>query len=147
MVERTIKSTAIEFAGAFYEMKRSDVFRSKESKTAAKRLFIDPKTNLPVEKTVIVKFFEAYPTAHSYSKAHWPLFYDLARKSLVTMLSYPDSRMSPHMKEAIFKAIMEDRNKQHVEEYKRGGHVDELHGQIQRMMDAESAKPRTLQNG
>ncbi len=110
MSERTIRTFAKNLAGAFYDSKRSDVFRSKDSKTAAKKLFKDPKTGAIVEKTVIVPFFEAYPTADTYIKGHWPFFYDQARKCLTTMLGLP--HVHKNVKDAILKALVEDREDQ-----------------------------------
>lgn len=113
MTERTIMMTAKEYAGVFYEQKRSDRFRSKDSKTRIKRMVRDERTGLMVERVFIVPFFEAFPTSKAFAEAHWPLFVDAARKSLVTMLALPDARISPALKEGIMAAIVEDRQREY----------------------------------
>jgi hypothetical protein len=137
---------AIDLAGSFYEMKRTDTFRSKNSKTAAKRLFVDPETDLPVEKTVIVGFFDAYPNAHAFAMAHWPYFYDAARRTLTTMLGLP--QVSEFKKQAILKALIEDREKQVEEEYRlsmKGKSLPDLIGQVGAVEPAtKDNSPRTL---
>lgn len=117
MAENTIKALAIEYAGAFYGQKRSDRFRSKDSLTRAKRLTQDAATGQMIEIDVIVPFFEAYPDAATFAIAHWPLFYEAARKSLVAMLAMPEARINTTMKDAIAAALIEDRQK----EYRTGG--------------------------
>lgn len=112
MTERVIMTLAKEYAGKFYEQKRSDRFRSKNSLTRAKVLVCDERSGHIVETTKVMPFFKAYPTPGHFSEAHWPLFVDAARKSMVTMLAMPDARISPTMKEAISEAIIEDRKKQ-----------------------------------
>lgn len=111
MAERTIKMTAMALAGEFYEQKRSDRFRSKDSLVKAKRLqeFSDGTIR---EVTVLVPFLTAYPDAHKFAISHWPMFYDTARKCLLTMLAMSDSRVPPHRKEEIMAAITEDRDLQ-----------------------------------
>lgn len=105
-----IKHLARELAGQFFEQKRSNKFRSKGSKTRVKYFERDPMGNL-VEKSKVMPFFEAYPTSKEFADGHWPLFYEAARKCLITMLALPDSRVSQHMKEAIHAAIVADRVK------------------------------------
>jgi hypothetical protein len=112
MTERTIKSMAIELAGKFYEGKRSGRFRSMDEMTVARRMMRRPGDGALIEVKVRVPFRQAYPTAHSYAIAHWPLFYEPARRCLVTMLALSDEAVPPHLKEAIFEAIKEDREKQ-----------------------------------
>lgn len=109
--EYTIRSVAKGYAEAFYEQKRSGKFRSMDSMVKAKTLKKLPDGTL-VEVTEVVPFRTAYPNAHAYSVSHWPFFYDVARKSLVTMLTLSDVRVPPTMKEAIWKALREDRDKQ-----------------------------------
>lgn len=127
MTERTIKALALELAGAFYEGNRSDRFRSKVERTPAKRLVVDERTGQLVERTVMVPFFEAYPNARTYQRAHWPLFYELARQQLTSMLGRPG--VSEFKKQAIFKAITEDREQQ-LREQARGKVVNQPHGQV-----------------
>lgn len=120
-----IQHLARDLAGQFYEQKRSDKFRSKGSKTRVKYFERDPMGN-PVEKTKVMPFFEAYPTSKEFADGHWPLFYEAARKCLITMLALPDHRVSQHMKESIHAAIVADRIKDFVG---RGGTL------IQRSLD------------
>lgn len=106
MSEHLIRTLAKEYAGIFYEQKRSDKFRSKDSMTRARTLKQLPDGTV-VEVPVTVNFFKAYPNARTFIKGHWPLFYDAARKSLITMLSL-DSVSEEH-KAAIHEAIVKDR--------------------------------------
>ena len=110
--ERTIRALAKELAGEFYDHKsRTKRFRSMDEPTRARALkqFEDGHVE---EVIVIVPFREAYPDAKTYAKAHWPFFYDTARKCLTTMLALPDSRIHPNMKKAIYDALKEDWDKQ-----------------------------------
>lgn len=111
MTERTIRTLAKELAGQFYEAKRSDRFRSKNSMTRSKTLKQLPDGSV-IEVPVIVPFFVAYPNSKAFAAGHWPLFVDAARRCLVTMLALPDSRIDPEMKKSIYKAIIEDRENQ-----------------------------------
>lgn len=106
-----IEHLAREYAGKFYEMKRSDRFRSKGSRTRVKYFERDARGNL-VEKTKVMLFFEAYPTSKQFADGHWPLWVEAARKSLVTMLALSDSRVSQYMKESIHASIIADRTKE-----------------------------------
>lgn len=108
--ERTIRHLAKDLAKQFYERKRGDAF-SRNQLVPARALRQDPKTGAPVEIRVRVPFLEAYPTAHHYATAYWPHFYEAARKCLVTMLANPKARSS-HLNEAIYEALVEDRQKQ-----------------------------------
>lgn len=117
MTERTIMETAKQFAGQFYEQKRSDKFRSKDSKTRIKKMVRDERTGLMVERTFIVPFFQAFPTAEKFAEAHWPLFVEAARKSLVTMLALNST--SDTLKEAIAAALIEDRQREYAGAGKR----------------------------
>lgn len=110
MSERTIRTLAKEYAGIFYEQKRSDRFRSKDSLTRAKTLKQLPDGSI-VEVPVTVLFFKAYPNAKVFAKGHWPLFYEAARKSLIAMLALPS--VSDELKEGIHKALVEDRQKEY----------------------------------
>lgn len=112
MTERTIRTLAKELAAEFYEHKgRSNRFRSMDEPTRARALKMMEDGNIR-EVVVSVPFRQAYPDAKTFSKAHWPFFYSLARDCLVAMLALPDSRIHPNMKEAIRDAIVEDRMKQ-----------------------------------
>lgn len=108
-----IQHLAREYAGRFYEMKRSDRFRSKGSLTRVKYFERDAMGNL-VEKSKVMRFFDAYPTSKQFADGHWPLWVEAARKSLVTMLALPESRVSQHMKESIHAALILDRTKEYA---------------------------------
>ncbi len=97
MTERTVRMQAKEFAGIFYhEDKRSAGFRA------------------------------AFPTFKDYMRGHqhmpdgtiqqidpgWQHHLGLARKTLAIMLGQPDSKIHPNVKNAIFDALIEDRNRQ-----------------------------------
>lgn len=127
MSERTIRSLAKEYAGQFYEAKRSDRFRSKDSLTRAKTLKQLPDGSV-VEVTVTVPFFKAYPNSKAFASGHWPLFYEAARKSLVTMLALPS--VSDELKKGIHAALVEDRQN----EYKKPAGQQTL---IQRSLELE----------
>lgn len=116
MTERTIRSLAKELAGAFYEGTRTGRFRADDAMCRARRLH--KHANGLVEEVVVqVPFHEAYPTVHHYVKAHWPYFYDLARKQMTQMLAMPS--VHPNVKAAIFEALKEDNEKQLTEQAKR----------------------------
>lgn len=108
-----IEHTARELAGQFYEQKRSNKFRSKNAKTRVKYFERDPMGNA-IEKVKVMPFFEAYPTSKEFADGHWPLFYEAARKCLITMLALPEHRVSQHMKESIHAAIVADRIKDYA---------------------------------
>lgn len=90
MTERTIRSVAKEFAGAFYERNRSPAFRI------------------------------AFPTVRDYIRGHmhlsdgtikqytpgWFYFVEVAKKALVEMLKRND--VHENIKEGISKALIED---------------------------------------
>lgn len=96
MTERTVKEMAKELAGVFYE---------DQARTPG--------------------FRKAFPTLKAYmrgqwhqangdikiDKPGWMYHIDLARKMLANMLSKPDSRVSPAMKERIYDAIVEEHSK------------------------------------
>ena len=95
MTERTIRTMAKEIAGVFYEDNRS------------------------------LKFRRTFPTLKSYmrgqwhqpngdivlNKPGWMYHVELARKILGSMLSQPDTRVSPIMKERIYEALLEEHTK------------------------------------
>lgn len=105
-----MKSLAKELAGAFYEQKRSGRFRSVNELVKAKTLKRLPDGR-HVEVTVRVPFRKAYPSAQAFSSTHWPFFVDAARRCMTTMLALPDARVAPHLKAAIYDALLEDNDK------------------------------------
>jgi len=103
-----IEHLARELARQFYDQKRSDRFRSRNALTRAKTLkYFEGRAIREV--TVAVPFQTAYPDPETFSKGHWPLFVDAARKCLVNMLSLPTT--SPSDKEHIYLALLEDKDK------------------------------------
>lgn len=130
MTEATIRSVAKELAGQFYEFVRGAESRGEKS-VQLKRgerafLYIRPDV-----------FGKTFPTAQDYltGKRHgrigrtpegsiyhiadgsiqqetpgWLYWYDMARQRLIEMLNRGD--VTAHMKERIFEAIIEDREKE-----------------------------------
>lgn len=103
-----IEHLARELARVFYDQKRSDKFRSRDALTRAKTLkqFEDGSVN---EVTVAVPFKTAYPDPETFSRGHWPLFIDAARKCLTNMLALPTT--SPDDKQHIYEALLVDKFK------------------------------------
>ena len=93
MTEKTIKDMARELAGAFYEDNRSEAFR-KTFPTL--KSYMRGQWHTP-EGDIII------------NKPGWMYHIDLARKLLVVMLG--DHRVSEHMKERIYDALIEDYKK------------------------------------
>lgn len=96
MTERTVRSMARELAGVFYEDNRTPGFR------------------------------QAFPTLKAYMRGQWHQpdgsikayrpgwmhHVELARKVMALMLGKPDSVVHPNIKNAIFNALIEDRDRQ-----------------------------------
>jgi hypothetical protein len=129
MTEATIRSYAKDLAGTFYDAVRSaESLGEKVQIQRRGRVYmnIDPKA-----------FAKTYPTLKDYMRGvkhgrterklggtvihiddgsqtmdtpGWLFWYDAARKQLTEMLGM--AHVSEHMKKAIFKAIIEDREKQ-----------------------------------
>lgn len=96
-VERTLRSMAKEYAGAFYAMnERSPKFRAAYPSV---RAYLRGRQLLPNGKVQL-------------ERPNWLHFVQLARQSMVHMLGLPDGQVSPAMKAAIFEALVEDREKQ-----------------------------------
>ena len=106
--ERTIRSYAKAKAGAFYDAKRSPRFCNGEELVWAFRVVM--RETGPVQEKVKIPFKLAYPTRRDYVRAWWPFYYAGARQQLTSMLGMPDVKDT--IKEAIFAAILEDREKQ-----------------------------------
>ncbi len=95
-MEHTVRNMAKELAGKFYEDNRSAGFR------------------------------KAFPTFKHYMRGQWCLpdgsmkayrpgwlhHVELARKVLAAMLGKPDAVVSPVMKDRIFNALIEDRERE-----------------------------------
>jgi hypothetical protein len=110
VTERTIRMLAKQMAGAFYEGSRSGRFREGEDLVD---VFFVKQTGIgPVECSKKVPLREAFPNAKAYVEGYWPHWYDAARLALVNMLAAPDGRITPHMKDGIADALIEDREKQ-----------------------------------
>jgi hypothetical protein len=96
MTERTVRSMAKELASCFYE-----------------------------ESLRTPGFRQAFPTLKAYMRGQWHMadgsiklyrpgwlhFVDTARKVMAAMLGKPDVVVHPHVKNAIFEALIEDRNR------------------------------------
>jgi hypothetical protein len=96
---------AIELAGQFYEQKRSDRFRSKNSLTRVK--YFEPQPDGSFKEVFkIMPFFEAYPTADKFAIGHWPNYVELAKRLFGAMLQHPG--VSDFKKECINKAFKEE---------------------------------------
>ena len=95
MTERTIRSIAKELAGVFYEDQRSLAFRRT---FPTLKSYMRGQWHQPNGDIVI-------------NKPGWMYHIDLARKILSTMLSQPDSSVSPLMKERIYEALLEEHEK------------------------------------
>ena len=93
MTERTIRSMAKQLAGAFYEDNRSAAFR--QTFPTLKSYMRGQWHNID---GVIVKI----------DKPGWMHHIEMARKVLTHMLSLPDARVSPRMKESIYDALIEE---------------------------------------
>lgn len=106
--ERTLRILAKELAQKFYEAKRSDVFRSKDSLTYA-YVLQEGADGVVREIKVQVPFTQAYPTAHHYATAHWPHFYDAARQCAIGLLRNPGTHTN--LKDAIVRALAEDQDR------------------------------------
>ena len=96
MTERTVRSMAKELAGAFYEDNRSPGFR------AAFPTFTHYMRGQWVQSDGSIKAY----------RPGWLHHVDQARKILALMLGKPDAQVSPVMKERIFDALIEDRDRQ-----------------------------------
>lgn len=115
MTEQTIRAMAKEFAGAYYESaKRSETFRNGAMLTKAVKAMRVKVGNVTVLKEVEfnIPFRVAFPNAKAYVVAAWPHWVQEAREKLSEMLGMPDERVSPLLKERIFAALVEDRERQ-----------------------------------
>lgn len=82
MTERTIRLTAKDLCAAYYEEWHSDRFR------------------------------QLWPNVGNFVARNWPTWVPVARARLTHMLSLKDSEVSPQVKEAIYKALIEDRERE-----------------------------------
>ncbi len=130
MTEATIRTLAKELAGQFYEFIRSAESRGEKSVQIKRgeRAFLDIRPDV---------FGKTFPTAKDYltGRRHgrvgrtpegtiyhiddgsrqqdtpgWLYWYDMARQRLVEMLN--SGSVTDHMKERIFEALVEDREKE-----------------------------------
>lgn len=95
MTERTIKQMAKELAGQFYEGNRTPGFRA----------------TFPTLQAYMRGHWHNADGTVTYTTAGWHHHVVLARKLLTLMLGQPDARVSPHMKESIYDALLEDHAK------------------------------------
>lgn len=115
MTEQTIRQMAKDFAGAYYESaQRSEAFRNGTMTTKCFKA-----VHVKIGKTTVIKEVEfeipfrvAFPNAKAYVKSAWPHWVAYARDKMTEMLTQSNERVSPLMKERIFDALIEDREKQ-----------------------------------
>src|SRR5476649_829651 len=91
MTERTIRMMAKELAGIFYEDNRSPAFHRTFPTLKAYM-----RGQLHQNGDVIL------------NKPGWMYHIDMARKLLGAMLSQPDAKVSPLMKQRIYEALLEE---------------------------------------
>ncbi|HEX5508931.1 MAG TPA: hypothetical protein VFX37_10550 [Pseudolabrys sp.] len=99
-MERTVRSLAKELAGNFYEQNRTPKFR----------------TAFPTFKHYMRGQWVQPDGSIKMYRPGWLHHVEMARKMLALMLGQPDSKISPAMKERIFDALIEDRQKQFAAE-------------------------------
>ena len=95
MTERTISSMAKELAAAFYEDNRSLAFR----------------VTFPTLKAYMRGQWHQSDGQIIINKPGWMYHIDLARKLMGALLSQPDSKVSPIMKERIYEALLEEHSR------------------------------------
>lgn len=129
MTEATIRSVAKELAGQYYEMNcQASEKGHKVRIERGERLFTQTEPRLFLKTFPTFKDYlegkrhgriATSPEGHKYhvddgsvqyDTPGWLHYYDLARQLLTQMLG--DPRVHEHKKEAIYKALMEDREKQ-----------------------------------
>lgn len=128
MTEQTIRHMAKEFAGAWYESNtRSKEFRDGTMKTKVYRTLRVKVGNTWVHKEVEfnIPFRVAFPRVEDYVKSAWPHWVEYAREKLTEMLFMPDAKVSPLMKERIYDALVDDRERQLKGQ---GKHLRQLRG-------------------
>lgn len=93
MSHRQIRHTARELAGTFYEENmRSPKFRAA----------------FPTVKAYLMGHWHKPDGSIEYSKPGWMHHVVLARKLLTLMLGQSDERVSPHMKNTIYEALLDE---------------------------------------
>ena len=83
MTERTVRMMAKEFAGKFYE-----------------------------ENQRSLRFRRTWPDQLDYVNKNWPHFADISVQTLGAMLHKSDSEVPPHRKEEIYRALLEQHEKE-----------------------------------
>lgn len=103
MTHKQIKHLAKELAGQFYEEETStkpEIERNKRS-LRFRRAF-------PTVKAYLLGHQHMPDGSIEYSKPGWMHHVVLARKLLTLMLGQSDARVSPHMKNTIYEALLEE---------------------------------------
>ena|ERR1035437_5882560 len=103
MTERTIRLMAKELASTYYEDNRSPAFRKTFPTLKA---YIRGQWHQPNDEIII-------------NKPGWMYHIDLARKLMGWMLSQPDTKVSPVMKERIYEALLEEHSRATAPQAKR----------------------------
>lgn len=126
MTERTIRSLAVELAGQFYDFVCSSEEKVHLRFAGGSLNNIDPKAfrdTFPKLKDYLAgtrhgtlthkkdgSVFVKQDGRITPDTPGWMYFYDMARQQLTNMLGRSD--ISEHMKQSIFAALQEDRQKQ-----------------------------------
>lgn len=142
MTERTIRSLAKELAAVMYEdactaRKRGEKLEFRDAVTNRLLRVIEPELFLKtyptlkdywagrkhgrmeskIESSGVQVSFHVDDGSITKGAPGWAFHYKRARDRLVRMLGLPDTVVHPQMKEAIAKALIEDREKQLEHEY------------------------------
>lgn len=103
MTHRQIKSLARELAGQFYDEETSTKPEGEREKRSMRFRKAFPKV-----KHYLAGHQHNPDGSVTYTKPGWMHHVVLARKLLTLMLGQPDARVSPHMKETIYDALLEE---------------------------------------
>lgn len=95
-MNRTVRMLAKEVASAFYDQERSPAFRA----------------TFPTLKHYLTGVWVLKDGTTQIKTPGWHHHVGQARQMLVRMLGQSDERIKPHLKEAIFDDIIDDRNRQ-----------------------------------
>lgn len=103
MTHRQIKHLAKELAGQFYEEETSVKDEGERGKRS-----IRFRKAFPRVKDYMLGHHHNPDGTVTYTKPGWLHHVVLARKLLTLMLGQSDARVSPHMKETIYDALLEE---------------------------------------
>ena len=106
MTHKQIKHLAKELAGQFYDEETSTKPEGEREKRSMRFRKAFPKV-----KDYMLGHQHNPDGTVTYCKPGWMHHIVLARKLLTLMLGQPDARVSPHMKESIYDALLEEHEK------------------------------------